>query len=579
MKDLLRFSTNIQRLLTLLIFLCWAGLTSRAMAQSDVYVRVSLHEQPAEGIYAISGFDDKDNGKGREVFLSSEKVTSDRMKAEKLDVDAGSRQVTIQDAKFLWKLTYDAQGRVRLYSPAKKMYLARKENGERGLKLVSSADNRCLWRFELLPSGALYLYDATNSERMLCAYWDATKSVFNNYSAASNPRAKEGLTLYRSMSYAPSSVNRLPQEGQTLCLGSADEVRAKGGAPLTLTDYLLSDGSLAPTDEMALWKAEEVDLSAQSFLLHGREGYLSYALVETAERAKWMLKDGAICTLEEQPRYLCYMRDGWKVLPKDEASSLARMYMVAENPEFEMRADGVGRLSGGWTASALSEIKWDEMLCLDLTQIRLPQKHFDFKNQALRNAPIFVAETEKQFVQSGWRFVVVCGADGNQLLDARLQLTDKMPFYTDRAFHVEQGQVVYQREQIQPDRWQTVSLPFDAKIVKGRACALTATDFSFSAVDVLSRGEGYIALGDSVTHLLVVESQAGEVQAVEAEKPLKGTFLSKQISANQGPIYLLHPVKQQFVRAGEGSMLSPFRAYLQTEAQRAESIRLLRMPR
>ena len=579
MKDILRFSMSIQRLLTLLIFACWMGLMSRAVAQSDVYVRLSMHEQPAEGIYAISGFDDKDNGKGREVFLSSEKVTSDRMKAEKLDVDAGSGQVTIKESKFLWKLTYDAQGRVRLYSLAKKMYLARKENGERGLKLVSSADNKCLWRFELLPSGAFFLYDATNSGRMLCAYWDATKSVFNNYTADSNPRAKEGLMLYRSTSYAPSSVNRLPQEEQRLCIGSADEVRSRAGTALTLADYLLTDGSLAPTDEMTLWRAEEVDSNAQSFLLHGGNGYLSYALTETADKAKWMLKDGAVCTLEEQPRYLCYTKEGWRVLPKDEASSLARLHMVAENPKIEMRADGVGILSGGWTASALSELKWDEMLCLDLTQIHLPQKHFDFENQAVRNAPIFVAETEKQFVQSGWRFVVMCGADGNHLLDERLQLTDKMPFYTDRAFHIKQGQVVYQREQILSDQWQTVSLPFDAKLVKGRACALAVSDFSFSAVDVLNRGEGYIALGDSVTHLLVMESQAGDVQTSEANIALKGTFLPKQISATQRPIYLLHPIKQQFVRAGEGSMLSPFRAYLQTDTQHAESIRSLRMPR
>ena len=97
-------------------------------------------------------------------------------------------------------------------------------------------------------------------------------------------------------------------------------------------------------------------------------------------------------------------------------------------------------------------------------------------------------------------------------------------------------------------------------------------------MSVLNRGEGYIALGDSATHRILIESQAGEVQIVEAESVLKGSFRAKQIPSTTIPIYLLHPVKQQFVRAAEGSTLPPFRAYLQTGAQSAESIRKLPMP-
>lgn len=573
-----RISACSQKVLNLfLLIVCCTYAVPQVMAQSNTYVRVSLHELPEEGVYAISGVDDH----GIERFLSSMTMSSNRLKAVKLDVDAEKAMVQVGDDKYLWKLTYDATGQIMLYSQAKKMYLSRKENGKAGLILVSSVKKTCTWNATSLSSGALQLYDPTSSNRVLSISYQGENNVgFNNYTLGYlNPKGEEGLTLYRSTTYAPTGVNVLPQEGQMLCIGSASEVLTNSETMVPIADHLLSDGSIASMEHIASWTAEEVNASAQTFLLHGKNGFLSYDLTEVSEKTWWKIQDGAVCTLEKESRYLCYVKGTWMVLPKNEASSsLAQLHIVAAPPQIEINADKVETLHGGWTAQALSEVNFDDMLCLDLTHIHLPKQSLVFREQEGHNVPILVAEAESLYVPESWRFVVICGKSGNQLKDEQLQLMDKMPLFTPRPFLVKAGQIVYQRENVGISQWQTVSLPFPAKVVNGRVCQLGEQDFSFSSVSVLNRGEGYIALGDSATHRILIESQAGEVQIVEAESVLKGSFRAKQIPSTTIPIYLLHPVKQQFVRAAEGSTLPPFRAYLQTGAQSAESIRKLPMP-
>ena len=160
-----------QKVLNLfLLIVCCTYAVPQVMAQSNMYVRVSLHDLPEEGVYAISGVDDQ----GIERFLSSMTMSSNRLKAVKLDVDAEKAMVNIGDDKYLWQLTYDATGQIVLYSQAEKMYLSRKENGKAGLDLVPSVKKTCTWNATLLSSGALQLYDPTSSNRVLSIRWALT---------------------------------------------------------------------------------------------------------------------------------------------------------------------------------------------------------------------------------------------------------------------------------------------------------------------------------------------------------------------------------------------------------------------
>ena len=542
-----------------ILILCVVCLFNCLGVRSQTYAPIKLPHALKESVYLVGS----ENINGELCFLSSEIDKKKKAKAFSLYTD--SKGCVDANNECLWRLEVLDNNNVRLFSTDKNAYLCRVSDDKVGLLLSEDADSRCNWIYEINESrDAIRLYATADKTRQLAVDLVSDKSsAYDSYSTSYTQ--DRSLTLYKSTEVEQGG-NTLPSLGQTLCLASADcaYLQSVSGSPISSKDAWLLNGQMAMIDNLKTWRVESVTDSC--FSLKSNEGFLSYRLNETAEACLWKISNGYVCTAEAQPQYLAFSGSKWELV--SDVSQIAeevRLCEVASSPTKELDAQGALLLKGGWNALLLADLPLTDVRCLDLTHVSLPRSLYDFNNaDASSNVPIFVNEEDKDAVPKSWRFVVSCGENASTLCDAQLFLIDKEPFYTNRDIVVAEGQVVYKRTGSPMDRWQTLSLPFDANIVSGAVYGLEKVEgetMFFEKANAIDAYCGYIVYPNKSGEVLL-KSKFGVIACNSRSSVLlNATFVPYTVNDNNHNTYFLHPTEQCFKQTAKSSLLQPFRAY------------------
>lgn len=530
-------------------------------ALPTTFTEQSLVNDVGEGYYILSGLNENDT----ECFLQSVQAKN-KTKLCAVTLSKADNKVTVTDEKLLWQIIKTSGGKVLLYSPVEKKYLVRKKANSVDVVLNAKANDLAAWSYKVTSEGRLRLYD---DDRVLVPHKDYNAdddvSYFGNYSSTYSEKDMRGLALYSATNTIVSGTIAMPAQGQRLCLTSRSTYQAKVGNELPLNDVLLNNGHVAPTVQMQVLTAELS--SATTFRLLTEEGYLSYDITSSSDPTEWQVKNGCLATVEENPRFLNYNAGRWYLCSTASLSAPAQWRQVAEAPQQSINGQGVCLLKGGWTADALQHLAiTDDVKCLDLTAISLPVKNFDWEALQYKNVPLFVNASES--ASPTWRFVVRCSTAENKLLDATLQLVDKVPFYTDRPIRINKGQVVYKRESCTEKGWETLSLPFAATISDGAKVyvydKLENDTIVCKEVVQTEENSGYLVYRE-VGRALMFTSLAGEMKS-NAEALSVGLLPNREVmkvSDDKRPFYMLQHSTSTFRRAAVGSKLAPFRAYFE----------------
>lgn len=525
-----------------------------------------LSDDVDEGIYVISGLNENSN----ECFLQSIQAKN-KTKLCAVSLSKPGNKIEVTDANLLWQIKRKNSDKLVLYSPTTHTYLTRKKANTVDLILNTNETSMAEWSYKIKADGRLFLYDGNRTLVPHKDYnVDEDVSYFGNYSTYYELETDlKGLALYQVANVQVSGKIAFPTDGQRVCLASSSTLRMQNGGEAFIDDALLSNGSVAPIDGLQLLTVELS--SAATFRLCCEGGYLSYDLTPSSTPCEWQVKEGCLCTVETEPRFVAYTSNHWGLCSADVLKTPTQWLQVAPTAQQAVNSKGVCFLSGGWSAEALQNLLLtDAVRCIDMTTLSLPVKQFAFTSTVNKNIPIFIDEATS--VPTTWRFVVRCCAAGNRLLDASLHMVDKAVFSTDRPFSVADGQITYERSEQTEKGWETLSLPFKAKVV-GEAKLYDFERFSndtllCNEVKQTVEGKGYLVYREAAQKL-VLTSVAGEVRVpTEVEQAalwLQPTMQPLQVDNSQTlrATYLLQRSSSSFRLAATGSKLAPFRAYLQ----------------
>lgn len=518
------------------------------------------------GIYALSGT----NEKGAELFLTSNFYNKTKKLLGESFNSSGGR-ITVENESLLWKIELTLNGTYKLFSVKEQKYLTAKS----GAMELSFDKKGTEWYASYTEQGNLILRTEENSNRQLAVavnYNEANVSYFDNYTSMADKNVALGLKVYQPTFSYISGPNTQPKNGARLCIGSTALLRLTDGSGSPLSGALLKDGTLAPLDDLPVYTAAVG--GDGTFSLRGKSGCLDYNLQETAAESLWQITNGHLCTTEGTPRYLCYQDGAWKLCDEQTAKTDAWLYAVADEPQYTIDEKGVCTLTGGWSVERIAAFTADNVRCLDLTQAALPATLKSF-TALPANVPVFASSDYKDGIGQTKRIAIVCGSE-NEMVNVTYTLTDRQSFYTDRRFKVGANQLNYRRGDMPTDKWQTLSLPFPAKVENGRAFAYTGTSdgaMQFEETTAIEANKGYIIL-PSAMGTFTAASQEGYAECTESSEAFKGTCDTLNITQGYTPVYLLHPTAQCFRQAAAGSTLPPFRAYFQSASQRALRVRL-----
>lgn len=548
-----------------MLLLCgslWAGetLTDELQLPADFVQVKELDDLTDESWYAFGGT----NVYGHLVFMSNHIQSNGKLYGCNMEKEPTEVQ-RFKNEDYIWQMIHIDATHIALKSQRTGEYLTRKKEDGLGLELCEQLTSAAHWRLSKGKKGHFLLSAPMDPDRTLSvssqfASGDAV-GYFDNYEIPDTPE----LYIYKKpgrMIDIPGHVD-LPKEGQRIALFDEKLVRLRDGSSREVRDVALTDGTLAPESEMDIWQCHLK--GGSRFVLERDGGYLGYELCESAELSVWQINHGYICTVEETPRYLCYdaQTSRWQLLPPASARITAHWVAVAEPPHRQVDAQGVCRLSGGWSASALAALDWNGVRCLDLTALVLPVYAQDFETLAdTPNLPIFVAESSSDHVPSGWNFVVSCGKT-NRLLRPTT-LTDRTPFYTDRPFEVSEGQLEYVREAVNDEGWQTLCLPFPAQSVSGELAHFTSYaggELNFAPSLEVHAGTPYLVRVAAGLPLRIVSSAGTVVPQCTATAQMSGTYEGLSVQDGQNGHYFLSAEGMRFDEAAAGSFLPPFRAF------------------
>lgn len=530
--------------------------------------RVTALSQVTEGcLIALAGTDHE----GNLLLLTSQLLNNAKMQGYQTHVAPGE-QLQATQTGHLWRVQKNDEGGIALEAADERGWLTRRKDGALGMCLKPTATASAQWILAEGKNGLFRLKEVGQTNRELSegsSYINGRYYYyFDNYVAYDECK----LYIYKiPEKFSDQTGNcTLPDAGSHIVLTGGDFVRLTSGNALQADDLKLCDGTMAPAENLDSWLVERP--TDHTFVLTNSQGHhLNYNLQTATATAEWQIKNGLLCTAEEEPRYLCFdeIQKQWVVLA-DKAAETAQalgagMTTLAPQPQIQRDEKGCCRLSGGWSATALAQLPLEGVGCLDLTALTLPMKARAFEGkEAQGNFPIFVAEQMAGNVPASWHMAVACGST-NRLI-APAELTDRMPFYTDRPFEVKAGQLHYTRQAGSQAGWQTLCLPFAAKLPArykaGTLLKADADSLHFAPVTELEAGKSYLVYMENES--LMLESQNGIIEPTPFNlTQFKGCYQQYEVADTERGIYLLVPGANQFRQAAATSRLAPFRARLQ----------------
>lgn len=566
--------------LWLLFICCLSALTVKA--QEDIALPLyaqritSLEEINDNDLYAIAGFDDYNIGENKYhqlVFLSSE-VKEKRLKGAVLK--GNEEKVAIENNSFLWKISQTTDGKYHILSVKENKYLSYVKANSTDLILSEDGKNSS-FEINIVEGNG---FSIPFGDRRLNVYGNSNNHPFGFYAVNKNP-----LYLYKltDEEYVSPGTATMPSSGERLTLCAEGLIRNKQGKNITATPYLLYDDTLAPDDAFETYTVGITN--SDEFTLKNEEGlYLNYDLTTSSEQMVWYLKNGHYATNESPCRYLAFdSRNKTWIVSEETAFSDSVFAFVAERPSQYINENGVCQLLGGWSAEQLSQINWETIRCLDLTSIALPKVCNDFVNQPTsHNTPIFISSKMANcFSNITYPFVVLCSEERNALKN-NFAFTDKEEFYTDRTIYTAGKTLSYIRTDCPENVWQTVYLPFSARVVLGTAYNLKSINgeaLEFEQTDILSEGVGYLILPNNSGTFQVQATDDAPIRSnfTKGINSFVGTLSVFQTTENDRNVYFLYPHSSVFKKTAAGSTLYPFRAYIQTEGSDNATAKSLRM--
>lgn len=554
------------------------------------FVRIyDVSKISAESVYLIAGVSSQN---ARVNFMVANYSTKPNYLEALLNEEGVTDSYECSNHSLVWRLVPNTNGTVCIQSESSGKYVAYNNSERPELTLSETASSTSQWFIESDGSGAFAILPKTGSNYGLCAQYYAYGKIdrFGNY------YRPQKVYLYKlSESFGDISGSAtLPADGSrvTLCCGN----KVWQGATSTsadATDFQLTDGSIAEDGDFSSFICRHESGSSFTLKDEATQSYLSADLSLTTTKTVWQISNGYITTQcnDGETRTLCYVpsQKSWRVLTTDEATKLdangAEFLTVAPAPQSHTNAKGVTTLSGGWSATKLANIGWTGTKCLDLTQISLPKHLLPFATTAeTQNLPIFVAQAACSAIPTEWNFVVSC-ANGDNVLLRATQLTDRQYFFTDRTIRAPKGMLTYKRSTTQGSTWQTLCLPFDAdaapsgftayqvdSLAANEATLTAATSLKGGRAYVLRTNEGTVTGGGNV--LTVTNTECTLTADAATDSPLRGTFSEVTLTGSSSKTYMLHPEKEMFQAAANGSKLPPFRVALHPAGTSPQKIRL-----
>ena len=478
----------------------------------------------------------------------------------------------------IWQIVREKDNAVYLYSPVIDKRVA---EGKNATSLQLSTSGGLLWNVEATDRSAFIFHNSKDSHRALGLNWQPKSKRFGIYSVSgSNPLS---LRLYKMQSgggFVPGKVVK-PADGETIALAADHQVAvlgAKGVELADLTPFSLQDHTLAHDSLLLIWTARHGE--GETFILENDRGEGLESLVDGVEVAqKWVVDHGYMATATDLKKYLTVDAEKGFVLRADSemvAQKMQPAYWVAvgKPAAYEMTAQGTKVLSGSWSSDRLSEIDFEDVSALDMTNILLPLEPKPFKRSGEGNNHLFyVAKESASYCPSSWKSVVLQNAEGECTFLDSLQLEDREQWVLDRKIKVGSGQVVYHREVHADGGWETLYLPFDATVPEdylaehyigvspdGGEVYFEKTRDIKAHEPVLIQYAG--ELSEPKVHFQVVSNKGEMTPEVPSPTPFKGVYLPMLVESGDVK-YLLDAGGRSFVRAAATSGLAPFRAYLQ----------------
>lgn len=516
-------------------------------------------------------------------LLTNTTYKENKLYAEQIDTDGIPSTLSIDKANAIWQIRKTGNHTFVFQSAENNKYiLAEKET----TTLTTSSNKSTEWVLESTGT-AFRIQNAQDEERYLSISNFFTYTVFGHYISADS----KDLYIYklaRQMADIPGEATQ-PKNGTTVGLYTDGYVADKNLTPLSDANYLLRDGTLASDEQVGQWTCHWVD---EGFVLERADKiYLDYNLQHTSTPIIWKVSNGYLATNEANPRYLVF-NESWQLLPSDafldSQTQTCLLLPFAASPQKEEKNNTLV-LSGGWTATDLSHLKWENCQALDLTGIALPcQAHpFDFQPE---NSFIYVSKEDVDFVPKSWNLTVGCTEDYNYLVQ-KAQLTDKQALYIDREIQVPAGLLTYTRAAYADGFWETLYLPFDASLPEVfQAEELESFNQSqgellFSPTTQIESNQPLIIryIGNpnnaANTTFQVTNKECTLHPTNEYPTPTNHNFIGTYSpllfdGERATPIYLLNATGESFVRAAAGSSLAPFRAYL-TGSNETKSIKVI----
>lgn len=575
-----RFIHILGTLLTLLLTVT-AGMQAGEINLPARFTRITSASQlKAGGFYVIGGEGIVSGNGGQFALLSNKRKGSSTLKGI---VFANEETLTVSNLAVVWQFVAETEaGKYTIVSAENGSFLNTPKAGSTTLE--ASSKSKTLWSVTASAQG-FHLQSNRETERYL-GMNGGEEPYFGNYTK--NGADCHELQIYRMESNALSEQEGsagIPADGTTIALYANRYLCDAEGNALSSDGYITGKEEVAPDAEVPLWTVKH-EGDGVFFTLKNTAGqYLGHSLQPVAGHTRWAVKRGHIVTDEATPRYLCFL-NGFGTRPAEQTHNAAdvRMLPVGQAPERRIE-DGVATLTGTWSARQLQAMSWDGIAATDAAGISLPRPLLPLDGRPQpTNSILYVAEADGDIIPRDWKFVVACEAGGTSChLIRNAELYDRQPLTIDREIDYAAQQVSYRRTAPADELWNTLCIPFTAKVPTGyRAEKLESADnheLVFGKTEVIEADFPVIirATGKAVGDLTLTAHADGTLLPTNYENTpvaLRGTYQAINVGTSTYGLYFLNTDGTQFVRAAAGSHLAPFRAYLQfTTSGKAYDIR------